>query len=54
MRKKYARKLSFFIMWLLYVQLLRGKNRYGGIGVARGEQRGHGPLNFKKYGHFVL
>jgi len=27
---KYARKFSFFIMWLLYVQLLRGeKNRCG-------------------------
>jgi len=24
-----ARKFSFFVMWLLYVQLLRGKNRYG-------------------------
>jgi len=29
MRMKYARNLSFFIMWLLYVQLLRGQNRYG-------------------------
>jgi len=25
---KYARKLSFFIMWLLYVQPLGGQNRY--------------------------
>ena len=24
-----ARKFLFFIMWLLYVQLLRGKKRYG-------------------------
>jgi len=29
MRIKYARKLSFFIMWLLYVQLPSRKNRYG-------------------------
>ena len=28
MRMKYARKFSFFIMWLLYVQLLSTKNRY--------------------------
>jgi len=26
---KYARKFAFFIMWLLYVQLISGKNRYG-------------------------
>jgi len=25
----YARNFSFFIMWLLYVQLLSRKNRYG-------------------------
>jgi len=29
MRIKYAIKFSFSITWLLYVQLLRGKNRYG-------------------------
>jgi len=29
MRMKYARKFSFFIMWLLCVQLLSRKNRYG-------------------------
>ena len=29
MRIKYARKLSSFIMWLLHVQLLWGKYRYG-------------------------
>jgi len=26
---KYARKFSFCYMWLLYVQLLGGQNRYG-------------------------
>jgi len=26
---KYAGKLSFFVMWLLYVQLLVGQKRYG-------------------------
>ena len=31
MRMKYARKLSFFIMWLLDVQLLRGNKRYGPV-----------------------
>jgi len=29
MRMKYARTFSFLIMWLLYVQLLREKKRYG-------------------------
>ena len=29
MRVKYAIKLSFFIMWLLYVQLLSTKKKYG-------------------------
>ena len=29
MRITNARKLSFFIMWLLYAQLLGGQNRYG-------------------------
>jgi len=29
MRIKYGRKPPFFIMWLLYVQLLGGQNRYG-------------------------
>jgi len=29
MRIDYARKFSFFIRWLLYVQLLREKNRCG-------------------------
>ena len=29
MRIKYEEKISFFIMWLLYVQLIRGKKRYG-------------------------
>jgi len=29
MRMRYARTFSFFIIWLLYVQLLRGKKRYG-------------------------
>jgi len=29
MRIKYARKLSSFILWMLYVQLLEGQNRYG-------------------------
>jgi len=29
MRIKYARKFSFFVMWLLYVQLLSRKNIYG-------------------------
>jgi len=29
MRIKCARNFLFFIVWLLYVQLLRGKNRYG-------------------------
>jgi len=29
MRMKYARKPLFFIMWLLYVQLLTGQNGHG-------------------------
>jgi len=29
MRIKFATKFSFFNMWLLYVQLLSRKNRYG-------------------------
>ena len=31
MRIKYARNFSFFILWLVYVHLLRGKNRYGHV-----------------------